>query len=238
MVTGYVVANAPLAKRAIQKLASLPNLDSPAQSIVLMSIFSMATAWINWAFSLIASSVFAVFLIHRNQKLDYRLLVAAAYLGLGCTWHAGLSASAPLLVNTPDNFLIQSGILQNTISASDTIFSPFNIVLLIVVIVVMTGLMAMMHPSEENAYRITPELLSQLKLFETPKKADSTLPSAWLNWRAGFNLIAATGGLIWLLANIRRLGIANAITLDNVNFFFLMLAVILHWYPWRFLKAV
>ena len=59
---------------------------------------------------------------------------------------------------------------------------------------------------------------------DTPKKADSTLPSAWLNWRAGFNLIAATGGLIWLLANIRRLGITNAITLDNVN-------IILQWCP-------
>ena len=51
----------------------------------------MVTAWLSWAFSLIASALFVVFLVHRNQKVDYRLLVAAAYLGLGCTWHAGLS---------------------------------------------------------------------------------------------------------------------------------------------------
>ena len=67
-----------------------------------------------------------MFLVHRNQKVDYRLLVAAAYLGLGCTWHAGLSASAPLLVNTPDNFLIQGEILQTTIPATETIFSLFK----------------------------------------------------------------------------------------------------------------
>jgi len=45
--------------------------------------------------------------VKNNPKVDYRLLVAAAYLGLGCSWHAGLSASAPLLVNTPDNFLMK-----------------------------------------------------------------------------------------------------------------------------------
>ena len=55
MVTGYIVASASLIRRALQKLASLPNPDKPAQSIVLMSLFSMVTAWLSWAFSLIAS---------------------------------------------------------------------------------------------------------------------------------------------------------------------------------------
>ena len=88
MMTGYIVANAPLVRRALQKLASLPNPDKPAQSIVLMSLFSMITAWLSWAFSLIASALFAVFLVYRNRKVDYRLLVAAsvswAWLYVAC----------------------------------------------------------------------------------------------------------------------------------------------------------
>ena len=197
----------------------------------------MVTAWLSWAFSLIASALFAVFLVHRNQKVDYRLLVAAAYLGLGCTWHAGLSASAPLLVNTPDNFLIQGGILQTTIPATETIFSLFNIVLLVLVILVVTAMMAVMHPSAENSYRIKPELLEQLQLFEAPEKPQLMSPSVWLNWWPGFNLIVGVTGLAWLVGNVVRLGIANAITLNTINFFFLMLSILLHWYPWRFLKA-
>ena len=237
MITGYILASAPIVRRTLQKLASLPNPDKPAQSIVLMSLFSMVTAWLSWAFSLIASALFAVFLVHRNQKIDYRLLVAAAYLGLGCTWHAGLSASAPLLVNTPDNFLIQGEILQTTIPATETIFSLFNIILLVLVIVVVTIMMAVMHPSAENSYRIKPELLEQLQLFESPEKPHLMSPSVRLNWWPGFNVIVGITGLAWLFGNVVRLGFANAITLNTINFFFLILGILLHWYPWRFLKA-
>jgi len=35
--------------------------------------------------SLIGSAMLALFIVRRNPKVDYRLLVAAAYLGLGCT---------------------------------------------------------------------------------------------------------------------------------------------------------
>ena len=237
MMTGYIIASAPLVRRTLQKLASLPNPDKPAQSIILMSLFSMISAWLSWAFSLIASALFAVFLVHRNQKVDYRLLVAAAYLGLGCTWHAGLSASGPLLVNTPNNFLIQGEILQATIPATETIFSFFNIALLILVIVIVTALMAVMHPSAEHTYRIKPELLEQLQLFQAPEKPPQVSPSIWLNWWPGFNLIVGIAGLAWLFGNVARLGIANAITLNTINFFFLMFGILLHWYPWRFLKA-
>ena len=98
-------------------------------------------------------------------------------------------------------------------------------------------MMAMMHPSAEDTYRIRPELLEQLQLFEAPEKPHSMSPSIWLNWWPGFNLIVGVTGFAWLLGHIVRLGFANAITLNTINFFFLMLSIFLHWYPWRFLKA-
>ena len=105
----------------------------------------------------------ALLIVKNNPKVDYRLLVAGAYLGLGCTWHSGLSAPAPLLVNTPGNFLIKSGYLAETISTSQTIFTPFNIILLIIIIIVVTILMSVMHPSEEKSYKVKPELMTQNK---------------------------------------------------------------------------
>jgi short-chain fatty acids transporter len=88
--------------------------------------------------------MFALFLIRRNPNTDYRLLVAAAYLGLGCTWHSGLSGSATLLVNTPDNFLIKGKYLAGTIPTTETIFAPFNIILVLISIVGITVLMCLM----------------------------------------------------------------------------------------------
>ena len=159
------------------------------------ALFSMVIAWFNWGLSLIGSAMLALFMVKNNPKVDYRLLVAGAYLGLGCTWHSGLSASAPLLVNTPNNFLIKSGYLTDTISTSQTIFSPFNIILLLIVIIVVTILMSVMHPSEEKTYKVKPELMAQLKLYESPEMPTEKLsPSVWLNWWPGWNILIAIGG--------------------------------------------
>jgi short-chain fatty acids transporter len=45
----------------------------------------MVMTWLNWGLSLIGSAMLALFIVRRNPKFDYRLLVAAAYLGLGCS---------------------------------------------------------------------------------------------------------------------------------------------------------
>lgn len=238
MMTGYILACSPPIKKILDWLSSLPNTEKPWQAIMVMSLFSMIVAWFNWGLSLISSAMLALFMVKNNPKVDYRLLVAGAYLGLGCTWHSGLSASAPLLVNTPDNFLIKGGYLTETISTSQTIFTPFNIILLLIVIVVVTVLMSVMHPSEEKTYKVKPELMDQLKLYESPEKPTGRLsPSLWLNWWPGWNILIAAAGFWWLGKTIGEIGFAKAINLNNINLFFLMLGVLFHWRPWSFLKA-
>jgi len=238
MMTGYILASSPPIKRALDALASLPNAEQPWQAIMAMSLFSMLTAWLQWGLSLIGSAMFALFLIQRNPKTDYRLLVAAAYLGLGCTWHSGLSGSATLLVNTPNNFLIQGKYLDGTIPITETIFSPFNLILTVIIIVVVTILMCAMHPSPEKTYKVKPELLDQLKIYQAPERPTGDLsPSQWLNWWPGFNIAAAALGLLWLGWDVWTRGFRNAVNLDNINLFFLMLGVLFHWRPWSFLKA-
>jgi short-chain fatty acids transporter len=165
--------------------------------------------------------MFALFLVRRNPKVDYRLLVAAACLGLGCTWHAGFSASAPLLVNTPDNFLIKAGLLSDIISTRETIFTGYNLVLVVVIVVVVTLLMAAMHPREEKSFKLKPELADRLKLYEAPERPTDKL----------------TASQMWIIWEISEVGFAKFINLNNINFVFLMLGIIFHWRPWSFLKA-
>src|SRR5436309_2747312 len=103
MFTGSVVAVSPPVRRALAWLASRPR--TPRQSILLVALCSMLLALIHWGISIVGSAVLVRELGRRRAGADYRLLLAAAYLGMGTTWHAGLSASAPLLVATPGHFL-------------------------------------------------------------------------------------------------------------------------------------
>ena len=236
MMTGYILACSPPVRRLLDGLSGWSNPEKPWQAILVMSLFSMIMAWLNWGLSLIASAMLALFIVRKNPKVDYRLLVAAAYLGLGCTWHAGLSGSATLLVATPDNFLIKGKLLDATIPVANTIFHPFNLILTVIIMVAITILMALMHPKPEKTYVVKPELMDQLKLYEappTPSKWES--PSDWMNWWPGFNLIVSIGGLIWLIWHFSTKGLD--LNLNVVNFAMLMLGILFHWRPWSFLKA-
>ena len=236
MMTGYILACSPPVRKLMNGISGWSNPEKPWQAIVTMSLFSMIVAWFNWGTSLIASAMLALFIVKRNPKVDYRLLIAAAYLGLGCTWHSGLSGSSPLLVATPDNFVIKAKLLDAVIPVSQTILHPFNLILTLIIVVVVTIMMALMHPRPEKAFTVSPQLMDQLKLYEAPPKPTKYgSPSDWMNWWPGFNLILFIGGLVWLIWYFANKGLA--LTLDVVNFAMFMLGVLFHWRPCSFLKA-
>ena len=171
MMTGYILACSPPVRKLMDGISGWSNPDKPWQAIVTMSLFSMIVAWFNWGTSLIASAMLALFIVKRNPKVDYRLLIAAAYLGLGCTWHSGLSGSSPLLVATPDNFVIKAKLLDAVIPISQTIFHPFNLILTLVIVVVVTILMALMHPRPEKAFTVIASINGSTQTLRVPSKA-------------------------------------------------------------------
>jgi short-chain fatty acids transporter len=236
MMTGYILACSPPVRRLMDGISGWSNPEKPWQAIVLMSLFSMIVAWLNWGLSLIGSAMLALFIVRRNPKVDYRLLIAAAYLGLGCTWHSGLSGSAPLVAATPDNFLIKGKLLDGIIPVSNTIFHPFNLILTLLIMIVVTILMALMHPRPEKTFVVKPELMDQLKLYVAPPKPTKwESPSDWMNWWPGFNIIIFLGGLVWLIWHFSTRGVE--LTLNVVNLAMLILGILFHWRPWSFLKA-
>ena len=236
MMTGYILACSPPVRRLMDGISGWSNPEKPWQAIVVMSLFSMIVAWLNWGLSLIGSAMLALFIVRRNPKVDYRLLIAAAYLGLGCTWHSGLSGSAPLVAATPDNFLIKAKLLDGVIPVSNTIFHPFNLILTLLILIVVTILMALMHPRPEKTFIVKPELMDQLKLYVAPPKPTKwESPSDWMNWWPGFNIIVFIGGLVWLIWHFSNRGVE--LTLNVVNLAMLILGILFHWRPWSFLKA-
>lgn len=229
IVTGYILAVSPPVARILDKLAGMPK--SPAGTIVMMAVFSMASAWINWGFSIVGSAVFSRYLVRKQRGVDYRLLVAAGYLGMGTFWHAGLSASAPLLVATPGHFMEK---VIGIIPATQTIFHPFNLMMCVVVLIGMTVFTPMLHPKKHDVIEADPEALGDEGFAAPALPADPT-PGQRIEHCCLINYVTGLAGLIWLFWHFSSKG--PQLTLDVVNFAFLMIGILLHRTPASLLKA-
>lgn len=237
IVVAYAVATAPPVSRALNRLASIPNADKPWQALLLMALFAYTTGWINWAVTIVASAVFVPYVARNNPKVDYRLLVTAAYLGIGTIWHAGLSSSAPLIAATPDNFMIQQGILDSVIPVNETIFTPWNIILSLVVVVVGTSVVLALSPPPDKAYTVAPEELEDIIGARATERPSGRLtPAQRMEWWPGFNIIfglAVGGYFVYVVATEGFKGW----TINTYNLLFLSLAMLLHFRPRPFLDA-
>ncbi len=238
LLTGYIVAVSPPIEKALAWLARLPNPEKPWQTILLMGLVTNILAYINWGLSIVGAAIFVIYLVRHQPKVDFRLLLAAAYLGLGCVWHMGLSASAPLMVPDPGSFLVKEGILAAPIPTNRTIFTPFNLGLTIFTIIFTAVFMAIMHPREEKTLAMPPERLKAVERWvppEKPRKEDMS-PADKINWWPGWGIIFGIGALVYLVWWYSQKGFAG-LTLDSVNFMFLFAGLLLHWYPVRFVDA-
>jgi short-chain fatty acids transporter len=238
MVVAYACAISPPIKRLFVWLASRPDPARPRQAIALMALFSTVTAWLNWAFSLVVSAAFLPFVVRANPRVDFRLLVACAYLGLGTVWHTGLSGSAPLIIATPDNFLIKAGVLGETIATSRTLFASFNLAYALVAGLLGIVIVMALVPPTEDTVSVSAEQIDRLAAANTTKTRPATMiPADRLEWWPGWSLIVGGAMLLYFGLQIRTLGLGRAWTIDNYNLLFLALGLLLHWYPKSFLHA-
>jgi short-chain fatty acids transporter len=212
MFTGYLLALTPAVRRLLEAVAGLAH--SPRGAVALMAFTSMALAGLNWGLSLVASAMLVRAVARRQPGVDYRLLVACAYFGLGATWHAGLSASAPLLVATPGHFLEKRvGVLP----IDTTLFSAFNVGLTLFVVALLTLLAWALHPPEGSAVRVDPAALAALEASgggDTGGGADGGPRPAglvgWLDHSRALTLTFGVLGLLWLLQHLVRAGLGPA----------------------------
>ena len=226
LVAGYLLASSPLVKRLLDLLTSL--FHTPRNAIAGLALLSMALSWVNWALGIVGGAVLARLLARRVPQLDLRLIVAVAYLGLGCTWHAGLSASAPLLVATPGHFLEgEIGLIPTEL----TIFHPFNLLLTLAVLISLTFLVwqlarwTPLSPEQALAQRASlggEEAPKPASVFsgKRPSLASVLDRGYWLN-----GLLGACG-LAWVVTT--WLDNQLQVTFNSINFLLLFLGIALH----------
>jgi short-chain fatty acids transporter len=152
--------------------------------------------------------------------VDYRLLVAAAYLGMGCTWHAGLSASAPLAVAAQPNDFVTAGFIAAPVPAAETLGSPLNLGLAALALIGMTALVALLHPSPRETLPADPAWLAEPEV-EAPAAGGAIDGTAFVPWLLALAAAAYLAGLF------RQRG-AAALDINAVNVGFLALGLALH----------
>lgn len=242
LVLGHVLVLSSPVERLILLLTR--NVTNSANAAVLVALPTMLVSFFNWGLGLIFGAILARKVGEYAQahgiQINYPLIGASGYVGL-MVWHGGISGSAPIKVSeqghlkdlmasySGDELLLS---LPDTISTSLTIFSPWNLTLFLVVLLLISLLAYFLGKrSVPTTYQ-----LNKYKFDHDPERM------ANLAERLDHSKIFATAfGVLILLAFLLQytpmLKSLN-ITPNMLNFFMLGLALILHGSFSRFLKAV
>jgi short-chain fatty acids transporter len=236
-IGGYVVATSAPAQRLINWLADMPRSGTAA--VGLVAAISMLASLLNWGLSLILGGLLVIALAaRRDLRMDYRAAGAAAYLGLGATWAMGLSSSAAQLqanaASLPKSLLPITGVIP----FSETIFLWQSIVVTAVLLVISVIIAVWSAPGPGSA--VTAEAMGiKVNREEAIAVPPPQQPGEWLEHSPILTilLVLLAGG--WLVYEFSRQSWMIAISnLNTYNFAFIMLGLLLHWRPKRFLVAV
>ena len=245
VVTGTAFATAPVVKKALEAIAKLAK--TPAQGVALVVIVSTVANFLNWGFGLIVGALLGRAVARQLKNVDYRMLIAAGYSGFAI-WHAGMSGSIPLALNTAGNLgengmANTGGAVTELIPTTETIFAPWNLIMIVLCGILTAVLFAISHPKAEDTFVVDPALLKDEER-EYPKAvtpAEKIENSPILAWIVGLC------GLVWIVFNffIKKEinGVMygkglNGLDLNSVNFIFLILGLLGHGTPIRYVHAV
>ncbi|WP_313803537.1 short-chain fatty acid transporter [Cytobacillus sp.] len=229
LVTGHVLASSRIFKKGLGALAS--TAKSPGQAIIIVTVVSLIASWINWGFGLVIGALFAKELAKKVNNVDYRLLIASAYSGF-VIWHGGISGSTPLTIATEGHF---SQDLIGIIPTSETIFSSFNLAIVIALFLVLPLVNRLMMPSKKETVTVDPALLQDDIQAATLEKSAMT-PAERLENSRILSLLIGLFGIVFLFYYFAHNGFK--LNLDIVNFLFLFLGILFHGTPKQFLEAI
>lgn len=233
LVLGQALAGAPLFKRLLSTLASVPK--SPQQAIILVTIVGLIANWVNWGFGLVISAIFAKELAKKVKGVDYPLLIAAAYSTF-VIWHAGLSGSVPLTVAGGGEAVTKAtgGIITEAIPTSLTLFSSYNLIMLAIIFVCLPIIMAKMMPSKDEVIEIDPALLEDDEDDKPLIKSEHT-PSEKLENSIIVTILISLIGVTWIIYYFYKGG---GLGLNIINMIFLFAGIILHKKPINYVRAI
>ncbi|MDQ0285334.1 short-chain fatty acids transporter [Desulfofundulus luciae] len=238
VVTGYALATTPFVNRVLVRMAGVPRTASGVY--VYAVVITFIAYYINWGFGLIFSALFARELARQASKngvkADYKLIVAAAYATF-IIWHVGLSGSVPLLVATSNHFMVKE---MGVIPVSQTLFVPYTIITMLLVVLVTVFLFWKVLPPKENQVvtmeEVDPEAMQEQNVVEAVRTTGPVTPADRLMYSGILSYIMAAMFLVYL--GYHFFVAKKCLDINLVNFIFLMLIILLHRTPANLIRAV
>lgn len=238
LVTGHVLALSPPFKKLLDYLSNIPK--TPYQGIALVSIISYTACILNWGFGLIIGAIYAKEIAKKVKAIDYRLLIASAYSGF-VLWHAGFSGSVPLVIAGGD-LSATGGSLTEAVPVSQTLFSSYNIFIVVGMWILLPIINVLMHPkNEEDVFVIDTNLIKEdvgVKKISKEEFAQMT-PAEKIENGCFINYILAILGfsyIVYYFVNSAKQGKFD-LNLNIVNLIFLMFGVLFHRTPRSLIDA-
>ncbi len=234
IVGGFVVAGSPPLARLIDRLARVPR--TPRGAVAFVAFFAMVASLLSWGLSLVFTGLLVREVARRIEGIDYRAICSAAYLGLGSVWALGLSSSAALLQATRSS--IPEGLLPITgvIPLSRTIFLWQSLAVAAVLIAVSVAVAYLSCPAAARA-RTAAAMGVRFEARAIEARPPAT-PAERLENSPYLGVAIAVLMLAFLALQLRDKGVVAALDLNNFNFAFLALGLLLHLRPASFLRAV
>lgn len=234
IVGGFTVATSPPVHRLIERLAEVPR--TPRGAVAFVAVVAMASSLLSWGLSLVVTGLLVREICRRIDRVDYRAIGAAAYLGLGSVWALGLSSSAALLQATPSALPPKVLEITGVIPLTQTIFLWQSLAMAAILMAVSVAVAWGSCPRPEDA-KTQEDYGIVYKPFLAPaeppeRPADHFDRSPVLGW-----LVAALA-LAWIVSQMQQRGGFAALDLNVFNLSFLFLGLVLHGSPRSFLQAV
>jgi short-chain fatty acids transporter len=232
LVTGVTLADAPVVRGLLARLAAVPAGQSSAAITVFLS--AAIASWLNWGFGLVVGALVAREVAKRIRDLDFSFLVAAAYMGF-MVWASGLSSSIALATATPGSALnIVEKVTGRVAGFGQTIFTAYNLVPVVLLLIVIPLALHFMGPPQAEMKRVDPALLAAEDAPGSqgprPRTFATRLEDAWI-----LSVLLVLMGAAYEYHTIRVRGFH--LDINNFIFIVLMLGVLLHWRPIRYVRA-
>ena len=239
IITGFAIALSPIINKGIDKLAQV--IKSPRQVYFIVVFFGAAVSIISFGW-IVITCVLARELALRVKNVNYPFLIACVYFS-GGSWVTGLSSSIPLLLGTKGNYLIETGILSETIPTARTLGSTLNLSMLVLFLGFTPFLILFLVPKSKKIKELKDMLNNtDAKIEPSIKDEANSLNHSFstmsdrLNNSIIIQYIIVLMGFIYIIYHFYSKGFE--LNFNIMIFMFLIIGMLLHKTPMRYVIAM
>ena len=219
LALGHVVAHTRPVQSMLVAVASL--VRSARMAYIGITLFAGLAALLSWGLGLVVPAVLSRIIAHNCQqrgiKVHFPLLVASGYCGSIVSMQ-GLSASIPLVLNTPGHFLQET---TGMIGLEQTIFSAWSMSIVAVILITLPLVMSRLAPEDHEIVEIHESgvasvVAPKVEIKETAPPSEKIENARWVT------LLLALFAGIYVVRFFLNDG---ALQLDSINMIFVVLGL-------------